>query len=334
MSSLAVVSPSGGTTVLPIQAHYEAMEGPAAHQPSSSHTTASCGGPGRSFKERCCFSCFHAPRNSSSRCRRIKEWFNRVLYKLQRWWKTHIRACPPLTPVEEGLLGDLTRVASVENSISEESMNSHLIDWWTLVTADVGSAPPELPRDERWKAVGFQSACPSTDLRTGPHALLCMVQAARAYTSEFREMVAVSDGYCLMDFNQFHYPFAATAINVHFMLLHYLGIVDGFSPVTKDAIVASGYERKVFASALALTNGAFEDLFTATCMAVHSHWTRMVADEGATLMDFQESLAFGLNRAASALVKSRPVEDLPSWHRVLVNICISFPPPHTITPPV
>ncbi|EER03136.1 conserved hypothetical protein [Perkinsus marinus ATCC 50983] len=208
MSSLAVVSPSGGTTVLPIQAHYEAMEGPAAHQPSSSHTTASCGGP---------------------------------------------------------------------------------------VTADVGSAPPELPRDERWKAVGFQSACPSTDLRTGPHALLCMVQAARAYTSEFREMVAVSDGYCLMDFNQFHYPFAATAINVHFMLLHYLGIVDGFSPVTKDAIVASGYERKVFASALALTNGAFEDLFTATCMAVHSHWTRMVADEGATLMDFQESLAFGLS---------------------------------------
>lgn len=212
MSSLAVVSPSGGTTVLPIQAHYEAMEGPAAHQPSSSHTTASCGGPGRSFKERCCCSCFHAPRKSS-RCRRIKEWFNRVLYKLQRWWKTHVRACPPLTPVEEGLLGDLTRAASVENSISEESMNSHLIDWWTLVTADVGSAPPELPRDERWKAVGFQSACPSTDLRTGPHALLCMVQAARAYTSVgWGESCSICDGFCYRSFERWWLSVMVTAL--------------------------------------------------------------------------------------------------------------------------
>lgn len=43
-------------------------------------------------------------------------------------------------------------------------------------------------------------------------------------------MVAGSDGYCGAaddDHNRFHYPFAATAINVHFMLLHYLGVVDG-----------------------------------------------------------------------------------------------------------
>ncbi|KAF4739887.1 hypothetical protein FOZ62_005990, partial [Perkinsus olseni] len=147
-----------------------------------------------------------------------------------------------------------------------------------------------------------------------------MVQAARAYGPEFREMVAGSDGYGGGASNRFHYPFAATAINVHFMLLHYLRMVDGFSPVTKESVLASDYERKVFASAMALTAGAFEDLFTATCMAVHTHWTRMVADEEATLMDFQESLAYGLSRAANALVKANPVRDEASWHTVLRNI--------------
>ncbi|KAF4662154.1 ATP-binding cassette sub- F member 3 [Perkinsus olseni] len=233
--------------------------------------------------------------------------------------KTLREPYPPLTPVEEGLLADLTRSAAVDNALSEDSMSALLLEWWGLVTIG-GSTAPDLPRDERWKSVGFQSGRPSTDFRTGPHALLCMVQAARAYGPEFREMVAGSDGYGGGASNRFHYPFAATAINVHFMLLHYLRMVDGFSPVTKESVLSSEYERKVFASAMALTAGAFEDLFTATCMAVHAHWTRMVADEEATLMDFQESLAYGLSRAANALVKANPVRDEASWHRVLRNI--------------
>lgn len=93
-----------------------------------------------------------------------------------------VRSYAPLTPVEEGLLADLTRSAAVDNNITEDTMNGLLVEWWSLVTTDVDSSAPELPRDERWKSVGFQSARPSSDFRTGPHALLCMVIAGRAYS--------------------------------------------------------------------------------------------------------------------------------------------------------
>eukprot|EP00743_Colponemidia_sp_Colp-15_P005577 GILK01005998.1.p1 GENE.GILK01005998.1~~GILK01005998.1.p1 ORF type:complete len:268 (+),score=35.55 GILK01005998.1:134-937(+) len=184
----------------------------------------------------------------------------------------------PFTAAEEAKFNELKVKSSIRYDKQNPEHEGLLFLLWNLAYPE---SPLETTKDPRWKELGFQSNDPSTDFRGGGlFSLENMCYFAEHYTEDFRAMVRTKTDFL----------FAASAINVTFMLVMFFKISNSHGPGTV-AQPASDRIVKGFAELLTTHENAFQETYCLCIKMLFQTWLDYIATrEEVTLLDFPEAL--------------------------------------------
>mmetsp|Transcript_1552 Transcript_1552/g.4639 ORF Transcript_1552/g.4639 Transcript_1552/m.4639 type:complete len:278 (-) Transcript_1552:35-868(-) len=193
----------------------------------------------------------------------------------------------------------LARVRSTKESVgvkfdySNETHREQLMRLWDVLCPDQDFPGP---KSDAWKAVGFQSADPLSDLRAaGSLGVEHMVYLCENHR-EFVEGVMSRD---------WGYPFAASALNITYLLCGFLGLYDTptrlygatVEPPADTTLVA-------FLRLLQTDASALEDLYCEGVILMHEIWRQMQSQSTAvTLLDFPRAVMSSWHHLHRVLVR-------------------------------
>eukprot|EP00747_Dinoflagellata_sp_TGD_P037294 gnl/TRDRNA2_/TRDRNA2_138985_c0_seq1.p1 gnl/TRDRNA2_/TRDRNA2_138985_c0~~gnl/TRDRNA2_/TRDRNA2_138985_c0_seq1.p1 ORF type:complete len:301 (-),score=37.44 gnl/TRDRNA2_/TRDRNA2_138985_c0_seq1:102-899(-) len=194
-----------------------------------------------------------------------------------------------VTSEERSTLWDLrTHHCNTEFDAESQETKRILSELWAAVFPD--DPMSEVQRDDRWKKLGFQSATPWTDVRSGRLALDQMHHFATKYPERMQQLVSQAE--------TLDYPLAITCFNMTHLVLVFFDLYNGetVSPV-QGAEQATRMQLKHFASLCRLVptsqggcRGVLDELVVALVEKLHEIWKDMRASENVNLMDFPKAM--------------------------------------------
>lgn len=211
-------------------------------------------------------------------------------------------------PADDPVLGAIhhiradARLALVRDS---EATEGALADLWKAARPEAAAGPVAFA-GEQWKALGFQSGDPLSDVR-GSNQIGLMLLRRVAQSSDAARAAMLRSG------EERGYPYAATALNVSHMLLLHLRLVNAhktlcpccgvrlMTEAPQEAAMA-GFVRLLRADADALFG-----LYAATMRTLdRDYWSRVGRDASFTLMDFRDVYRFACDGAMAVLARGPP----------------------------
>lgn len=161
----------------------------------------------------------------------------------------------------------LTTLAAAPFDIEDPRCAHKLRELWELIFVE--ESLPDLPADDRWKRLGFQSRTPHTDFRGGGvFSLDCLIYMAKKNRSDTQRI--------LQDVSQASgYPFVPACINVCVLILCHLRLTDCVSPVSFRNVPQCTRRRQKKMMAFLSTGDireSFGDLFIQVMLKLHQIW--------------------------------------------------------------
>jgi hypothetical protein len=202
---------------------------------------------------------------------------------------------PPLTNDEEEFLEALRGFMERPfDSSNADHMNIIFSIWRNL--SPESELPP--PVDPRWKKLGFQSANPVTDIRTGLHSVESLEYLSKQYPLEFRRMVSEASN------PQSEYPFAASALSIAFLLIMFfrLNKRTGVNPVGSPS--GSRAALKQFIRLSLVNRNFFDEVFCVVVRRVHNEWMGQPGGHF-DIHYFATALGIGMNAVAEFFNEKR-----------------------------
>eukprot|EP00418_Pyrodinium_bahamense_P029508 CAMPEP_0179138166 /NCGR_PEP_ID=MMETSP0796-20121207/65966_1 /TAXON_ID=73915 /ORGANISM="Pyrodinium bahamense, Strain pbaha01" /LENGTH=285 /DNA_ID=CAMNT_0020837421 /DNA_START=32 /DNA_END=889 /DNA_ORIENTATION=- len=164
----------------------------------------------------------------------------------------------------------------------------------------------------RWKHLGFQSADPRTDFRTGILAVDNLVHLCEAHSPEAEQMCAEASSESM------RYPFAVASINLTQLLAWYLLLIPGPSILGQDTGIEpldDPMQLHAFAR-LCVHGDAFGELHSNAMIRLHLAWHEgKVEDPGASVAIFAKGLQDTL-AAVDAFIRTSPLESTREFMRI------------------
>jgi hypothetical protein len=122
--------------------------------------------------------------------------------------------------------------------------------------------------DPHWTKLGFQSANPRTDIRTGVHSLQSMEYMSRVYTDEFKAIVHESSHRAT------EYPFAASCVSVAFAVVIFFRLNKRTSVNPSGAQSGNGLALKQFVRLSMDNRDTVHEIFSHVAIRVHKEWMK------------------------------------------------------------
>ena len=122
--------------------------------------------------------------------------------------------------------------------------------------------------DNRWTQLGFQSANPRTDIRTGVHSLRSIEYMSRIYPVDFQRIVHESS------LPESEYPFAASCVSVAFSILIFFRLNRRTSVNPSGTASGNALALKQFVRLSMSDINTCHEIFCYVTIRVHSEWMR------------------------------------------------------------
>lgn len=155
------------------------------------------------------------------------------------------------------------------------------------------------PVDPRWTKLGFQSANPRTDIRTGVHSLRSMEYMSRVYPAEFRRIVDESSH------RSTEYPFAASCVSIAFAVVIFFRLNRRTSVNPSGTQSGNQLALKQFVRLSMDNRDTVHEIFCHITIRVHQEWMK------------QSPGSFDIHHFATALsIGTEAMKDLFSKKRI------------------
>jgi hypothetical protein len=122
--------------------------------------------------------------------------------------------------------------------------------------------------DPRWTKLGFQSANPRTDIRTGVHSMRSMEYMSRVYTADFRRIVDESSN------RSTEYPFAASCVSVAFAVVIFFRLNRRTSVNPSGTQSGNHLALKQFVRLSMDNRDSVHEIFSHVTIRVHNEWMK------------------------------------------------------------
>jgi len=197
-----------------------------------------------------------------------ESWLNRLLSKFSPCGCTCLtRASKELmfTPQEEDFFEDLRSHLDEPYDVRNPDHEVLLEKLWKNTFPN---DPVPEPVDPRWTKLGFQSANPRTDIRTGVHSVRSMEYMSRVYPEEFRRIVSESSN------RSTEYPFAASCVSVAFAVVIFFRLNRRTSVNPSGTQSANHLALKQFVRLSMDNRDTVHEIFTHVTIRVHNEWMK------------------------------------------------------------
>ena len=197
-----------------------------------------------------------------------ESWFNRLLAKFTVCGCTCMtRPAKELmfTPQEEEFFEDLRSHLDEPYDVRNPDHEVLLEKLWKNTFPN--DSLPE-PVDPRWTKLGFQSANPRTDIRTGVHSLRSMEYMTRAYPEEFRRIVNESAH------RSTEYPFAASCVSIAFAIVIFFRLNRRTSVNPSGTQSGNHLALKQFVRLSMENRDTVHEIFCHVTIRVHNEWMK------------------------------------------------------------
>eukprot|EP00747_Dinoflagellata_sp_TGD_P186463 gnl/TRDRNA2_/TRDRNA2_43490_c0_seq1.p1 gnl/TRDRNA2_/TRDRNA2_43490_c0~~gnl/TRDRNA2_/TRDRNA2_43490_c0_seq1.p1 ORF type:complete len:340 (+),score=53.93 gnl/TRDRNA2_/TRDRNA2_43490_c0_seq1:118-1020(+) len=173
--------------------------------------------------------------------------------------------------------------------------------------------------DPRWKRLGFQSADPRRDLRTGILALDNFVYfCCDSGLTDVQRVCAESAP------NALDYPVAVASINLTQMLCWYLSIVQGPSPFgpgrgvgrLDDMMQLHAFARLCASTATTSKGQAFHELHSAALLRLHMAWRDIKAADATKNLSALEGALEEVLVVVDHVLRESPLGDITELRRI------------------
>jgi hypothetical protein len=169
------------------------------------------------------------------------------------------------TPQEEEFFGDLRGHLDEPYDMKNPEHEMLLTKIWENTFPN---DPLPEPVDPHWTKLGFQSANPRTDIRTGVHSLRSMEYMSRVYSDEFRAIVRESSHRAT------EYPFAASCVSVAFAVVIFFRLNKRTSVNPSGTQSGNGLALKQFVRLSMENKDTVHEIFTHVALRVHKEWMK------------------------------------------------------------
>jgi hypothetical protein len=169
-------------------------------------------------------------------------------------------------------------------------------------------------RDKRWTKLGFQSANPRTDVRSGSFALEQLYFIASHYPERTRQLAKQAE--------ELDYPFAVCCFNVSHLSTVFFDLleVETVGPVPNAELATREQLKNFLRLCRICPHGArtvIDELFFVLVEKLHEIWKELRAEKNCNLMDFPEAMRKVYN--VQAKFWSTPRMELADLRALLVS---------------
>jgi len=170
------------------------------------------------------------------------------------------------TPQEEEFFADLRLELDEPYDVQNPNHEILLTKIWQNTFPN---DPLPEPVDPHWTKLGFQSANPRTDIRTGVHSLRSMEYMSRVHTREFQEIVKEASHRAT------DYPFAASCVSVAFAVVIFFRL-NRRTSVNPSGSTQSGNSLalKQFVRLSMDNKDTVHEIFSHVAIRVHKEWMK------------------------------------------------------------
>jgi hypothetical protein len=197
-----------------------------------------------------------------------ENWFNKLLSKF------NICGCSCMTrpakelmftPQEEEFFEDLRTHLDEPYDVRNPDHEALLEKLWKNTFPE---DPMPDPVDPRWTKLGFQSANPRTDIRTGVHSMRSMEYMSRVYPNVFRRIVDESSH------RSTEYPFAASCVSVAFAVVIFFRLNRRTSVNPSGTQSGNHLALKQFVRLSMANRDTVHEIFSHVTIRVHNEWMK------------------------------------------------------------